>query len=113
MEIKYVIFDIADQKVTCMDAYAWHNFIADAREMAQQGCLVEDAAASLPLDELFDYCFGDEFWYEEAPRDRTIYAVGFDLCSEEFIWARSERDVEFYNEMALDGQYEEEVFWAE
>ena len=109
MEIKYAIFDIADQKVTCMDAYAWHNFIADARQYQADG----GEPADLTLDELFDEVFGDEFWYEEAPRDRTIYAVGFDLCSEEFIWARSERDVEFYIEMAEDGDYAEEVFWAE
>lgn len=105
MEIKYVTFDIADQEVKCWDAYAWHNFIADTRQMLE-------TEVDYGLEELFDYAYGDEFWFEEAPRDKTIYAIGFDLRSEEFIFAGSERDVEFYNEMAIDSGDEDEVFWA-
>ena len=105
-------FDIADQVVKTYDAYEWHNFIADTRENL---CPDWDDEV-LSLDDLFDTAYGDEFWYELADSMRgdsfPVYAVGFDLCSEEFIWARSERDVEFYNEMALDGDYAEEVFWA-
>lgn len=109
MEIKYATFDIADQEIKVWDAYSWHNFIADTRENL---CPDWDDEV-LSLDDLFETAYGDEFWYEEAPRDKTIYAIGFDLCSEEFIFAGSERDVEFYNEMALDGDYAEEVFWCE
>ena len=112
-KIVAVTFDIADQKCVTYNALEWHNFIADTREYLQQGCLVEDAASDYTLEELFDEYYGDEFWFEVVPNPFAPYAVAFDLTSEEFVLARSERDVEFYNEMAEDGDYAEEIFWAE
>jgi hypothetical protein len=112
-KIVAVTFDIADQKCKMYNALEWHNFIADTREYLQQGCLVEDAASDYTLEELFDEYYGDEFWFEVIPNPFAPYAIAFDLTSEEFVLARSERDVEFYNEMAEDGDYAEEIFWAE
>ena len=103
-------FDIADQKCKMYNALEWHNFIADTREQAQQGCLEDDAAASLPLDELFDYVYGDEFWFELLA---GAYSVAFDLRSEEFIVCDSDNEVDFVMEMAADAGDEEEIFWAE
>ena len=106
-KIVAVTFDIADQCCKMYNALEWHNFIAATRE----NCEAEDR--DLTLYELFDEYYGDEFWFEVLPEPFAPYAVAFDLCSEEFVLARSERDVEFYNEMAADGDYLEEVFWAE
>ena len=104
-----VTFDIADQQCKVYNALEWHNFIADTRlHMLSNG---DDA--DLPLEELFDVMYGDEFWFEIVPNPFAPYAVAFDLTSEEFVLANSERDVEFYNEMAENGDYAEEVFWAE
>ena len=108
-----VTFDISDQKCKMYNALEWHNFIADTREQAQQGCLEDDAAASLPLEELFDYVYGDEFWFEVAPYAKNVYQVAFDLCSEEFVICNSDTEVDFIMSMAEDGDYVEEVFWAE
>ena len=104
-----VTFDIADQKCVTYNALEWHNFIADTREYVADG----GEPADLTLEELFDEYYGDEFWFEVSPEPFAPYAVAFDLTSEEFVIANSERDVEFYIEMAEDGQYAEEVFWAE
>ena len=104
-----VTFDIADQKCVTYNALEWHNFIADTREYLADG----GEPADLTLEELFDEYYGDEFWFEVSPEPFAPYAVAFDLCSEEFVLARSEPDVEFYNEMPEDGDYAEEVFWAE
>lgn len=109
MEIKYVTFDIADQEVKCWDAYGWHNFIADTREWVADG----EEPADLTLEELFDEAFGDEFWFEEAPRNKTIYAVAFDLASEEFVFCDSDTQIEFVMEMAADADSSEELFWCE
>ena len=100
-----VTFDIANQQCVAYNALEWHNFIADTREQA------EDPSAE--LEDLFEEFYGDEFWFEVVPNPFAPYAVAFDLTSEEFVLANSERDVEFYNEMAEDGDYAEEVFWAE
>lgn len=100
-------FDIADQKCKIYNALEWHNFIADARESFQE------APSDLPLEDLFGECYGDEFWFDVYDEPVAVYDVAFDLTSEEFVLAKSERDVEFYNEMAEDGDYAEEVFWAE
>lgn len=106
-KIVAVTFDIADQQCRMYNALEWHNFIADTREY----CEAEDA--DLTLEELFDEYYGDEFWFEVVPNPFAPYAVAFDLTSEEFVLANSERDVEFYNKMAEDGDYAEEIFWAE
>ena len=108
-KIVAVTFDIADQQCKMYNALEWHNFIADTRELASE--YGEEAPAS--LEELFEWAYGDEFWFEVIPNPFVVYAVAFDLTSEEFVLARSERDVEFYNEMAEDGDYLEEIFWAE
>lgn len=104
-KIVAVTFDIAEQKCYTWNALEWHNFIADTRG--------EYLAFHDSLEDLFDACYGDEFWFEVLPNPFAPYAVAFDLTSEEFVLANSERDVEFYNEMAEDGDYAEEIFWAE
>ena len=97
-------FDIADQKCKMYNALEWHNFIADTREQA------EDPSAS--LEDLFDECYGDEFWFDVPSASMAIYNVAFNLASEEFIYCEDPRQVEFYMEMAEDGDCSEEVFWA-
>ena len=106
-------FDIADQRCKMYNALEWHNFIADTREQAQQGCLEDDAAASLPLDELFDYVYGDEFWFETAPYAKSVYAIAFDLRSEEFVVCSSDNECEMVMEMAWASGDQEEIFWAD
>ena len=106
-------FDIADQKCKMYNALEWHNFIADTREQAQQGCLEDDAAASLPLDELFDYVYGDEFWFEVIPNPFAVYQIAFDLRSETFVHCKSDNECEMYWEMAQASRCQDEVFWAE
>ena len=108
-----VTFDISDQKCKMYNALEWHNFIADTREQAQQGCLEDDAAASLPLEELFDYVYGDEFWFELLDDSKLAYSVAFDLRSEEFIICQNDSECEFVMEMVADAGDEEEIFWAE
>ena len=108
-----VTFDISDQKCKMYNALEWHNFIADTREQAQQGCLEDDASASLPLDELFDYVYGDEFWFEVSPDPKAVYQIAFDLRSEEFVVCHSDADCEAVMEMAADAGDEDEIFWAE
>ena len=108
-----VTFDISDQKCVTYNALEWHNFIADTREQAQQGCLEDDAAASLPLDEVFDYVYGDEFWFEVSPDPKAVYQIAFDLRSEEFVVCHSDADCEAVMAMAEDAGDEDEIFWAE
>ena len=112
-KIVAVTFDMADQCCKMYNALEWHNFIADTREYLQQGCLVEDAADDYTLEELFDEYYGDEFWFEVAPYPKNVYAVAFDLQSEEFVICNSDTEVEFIMEMAQDAGSEEEIFWAE
>tara|TARA_B100000497_G_scaffold21022_1_gene24815 strand:- start:76 stop:393 length:318 start_codon:yes stop_codon:yes gene_type:complete len=103
-KIVAVTFDIADQQCVTYNALEWHNFIADTREQA------EDPSAS--LEDLFDECYGDEFWFDVPSASMAIYNVAFNLASEEFIYCEDPRQVEFYMEMAEDGDCSEEVFWA-
>ena len=98
-------FDIADQKCKMYNALEWHNFIADTREQA------EDPSAS--LEDLFDEAYGDEFWFEVAPKAFVLYDVAFDLRSEEFILCHSDADCEAVMAMAADTGDEDEIFWAE
>lgn len=101
-----VTFDIADQKCVAYNALEWHNFIADTREQA------EDPSAS--LEDLFDECYGDEFWFEVVPNPFAVYQVGFDLRTEEFVVCKSDSECEFVVQALLDsGGDEEEFFWAE
>ena len=103
-KIVAVTFDIADQQCITYSALEWHNFIADTREQS------EDPSAS--LEELFDSYYGDEFWFDVPSASKAIYNVAFNLASEEFIYCEDPRQVEFYMEMAEDGDNSEEVFWA-
>ena len=103
-KIVAVTFDIAEQQCVTYSALEWHNFIADTREQA------EDPSAS--LEDLFDECYGDEFWFDVPSASMAIYNVAFNLASEEFIYCEDPRQVEFYMEMAEDGDCSEEVFWA-
>ena len=101
-----VTFDIADQQCVAYNALEWHNFIADTREQA------EDPSAS--LEDLFDECYGDEFWFEVVPNPFAVYQVGFDLRTEEFVVCKSDSECEFVVQALLDGGGdEEEFFWAE
>ncbi len=107
-----VTFDIADQKCKMYNALEWHNFIADTREaMLEEVNYPEDGLNS--LEELFDYAYGDEFWFEVAPYAKNVYQVAFDLASEEFVICDSDTEVDFVMTMAEDGGSEEELFWAE
>lgn len=103
-KIVAVTFDIAEQQCVTYSALEWHNFIADTREQS------EDPSAS--LEELFDSYYGDEFWFDVPSASKAIYNVAFNLASEEFIYCEDPRQVEFYMEMAEDGDNSEEVFWA-
>ena len=98
-------FDIADQKCKMYNALEWHNFIADTRE--------ECPNAPAGLEELFDYAYGDEFWFEVSPDPKAVYQIAFDLRSEEFIVCHSDADCEAVMAMAADAGDEEEIFWAE
>ena len=62
------------------------------------------------LEELFDYAYGDEFWFEVAPYAKNVYQVAFDLRSEEFVICDSDTEVDFVMEMAADAGDEEEIF---
>jgi hypothetical protein len=100
-----VTYDIADQKCKMYNALEWHNFIADTRE--------ECPNAPAGLEELFDYAYGDEFWFEVAPYAKNVYQVAFDLRSEEFIICQSDVECEAVMAMAEEAGDEEEIFWAE
>ena len=103
-----VTFNIADQKCVAYNALEWHNFIADTREYLADG----GEPADLTLEELFDEYYGDEFWFDIPSPSKAIFNVAFDLTSEEFVYCEDPRQVEFYMEMAEDGDSSEEVFWA-
>ena len=99
-------FDIADQKCKMYNALEWHNFIADTREENPEW-------ADLSLDEMFEMCYGDEFWFEVSPDPKVVYQIAFDLRSEEFIVCHSDADCEAVMAMAEDAGDEDEIFWAE
>jgi len=98
-------FDIADGRCRLYNALEWHNFIADTREACPN--------APEGLEELFDYAYGDEFWFEVAPEPLVVYDIAFDLRSESFIVCHNDTDIEFVMEMARDCGDEDEIFWAE
>lgn len=102
-------FDLADQKCVTYNALEWHNFIADTRERAQTA--TRPAAGT--LEDLFDEVYGDEFWFEVSPDHKLVYAVAFDLCSEEFIVCSDDNEVDFVMEMAWASDRQEEIFWAD
>ena len=102
-------FDIADQKCKMYNALEWHNFIADTREQAQAA--TRPAAGT--LEELFDEVYGDEFWFEVIPNPFAVYAIAFDLRSEEFVHCKSDAECEMYWEVAQASGCQDEVFWAE
>ena len=101
-----VTFDIADQKCKMYNPLEWHNFIADTRENNPD-------CAHLDLDSLMEVVYGDEFWFEVAPKAFVVYDVAFDLRSEEFILCRNDDDIEFIRATAEDCGDEDEIFWAE
>ena len=99
-------FDIADQECKMYNALEWHNFIADAREQSDN----PDAS----LEDLFEEIYGDEFWFEANEwSQKMVYAVAFDLRSEEFVICESDTECEFVMAMAEDAGDEDEIFWAE
>jgi len=100
-----VTFDIADQKCKMYNPLEWHNFIADTREQCPN--------APAGLEELFDYAYGDEFWFEVIPNPFAVYQVAFDLRSEEFVVCSDDNECEFVMAMAEDAGDEDEIFWAE
>lgn len=102
-----VTFDIADQKCKMYNAPEWYKFIADTIKMVQED------APNFSLEELFDYAYGDEFWFDSEPFSKEIYQVAFDLRSEEFIICSSDEECELIMEMARDSGEEDEIFWAE
>ena len=100
-------FDLADQTCKMYNALEWHNFIADTREENPEW-------ADLSLDEMFEMCYGDEFWWEANEwSQKFVYAVAFDLRSEEFVVCNSDAECEMYWEMAQASGCQDEVFWAE
>ena len=105
-QIIAVTFDIADQKCKMYNALEWHNFIADTREMLQ-------TEVDYTLEELFDYAYGDEFWFEVSPDPKAVYQIAFDLRSEEFVVCHSDAECEAVMAMAEDTGDEDEIFWAE
>ena len=108
-KIVAVTFDIADQQCKMYNALEWHNFIADTITISSE--YGEEAPAE--LDELFDWAYGYEFWYEVIPNPFAIYQVGFDLRTEEFVLCQSDSECEFVQSMLEDSGDEEEFFWAE
>ena len=100
-----VTFDIADQKCKMYNALEWHNFIADTREQCPN--------APAGLEELFDYAYGDEFWFEVAPKAFVLYDAAFHLPTEEFILCHSDNDCEALVAWAEDIGDPEDIFWAE
>ena len=99
-----VTFDIADQWVKMYNALEWHNFIADTREQCPN--------APAGLEELFDYAYGDEFWFEVAPKAFDLYDVAFNLRTEEFVICRSDHDCEALVAWAEDIGDPEDIFWT-
>ncbi len=107
-----VTFDISDQKCKMYNALEWHNFIADTREaMLDEVLYPEDGLNT--LEELFDYAYGDEFWFEVIPNPFAVYQIAFDLRSETFVHCKSDAECEMYWEMAQASGCQDEVFWAE
>lgn len=107
-----VTFDIADQKCKMYNALEWHNFIADTREMLLDEVNYPEQGLD-SLEELFDYAYGDEFWFELAPYPKAVYQVAFDLRCEEFIICSSDAECEMIQDMAAESGDDEEIFWAE
>lgn len=65
------------------------------------------------LEELFDYAYGDEFWFEANEwSQKLVYDVAFDLRSEEFIVCQSDAECEAVMAMAEEVGDEDEIFWA-
>ena len=110
-KIVAVTFDIADQCCKTYNAMEWHNFIADTRMKVPES--IDEGRAEWNLYELFDEVYGDEFWFEVIPNPFAVYAIAFDLRSEEFVHCKSDAECEMYWEMAQASGCEDEVFWAE
>jgi len=98
-------FDLADQKCVTYNALEWHNFIADTRERCDD--------PDVSLEDMFDEIYGDEFWFEVSPDHKLVYAVAFDLVSEEFVVCSDDNEVDFVMEMAWASDRQEEIFWAD
>ena len=105
-EIVAVTFDIAEQKCVAYNALEWHNFIADTLEMLE-------TEVYSTLEELFDYAYGDEFWFEVVPNPFAVYQAGFGLRTEEFVLCQNDSECEFVQELLKDSGDQEEFFWAE
>ena len=105
-------FDIADQKCVTYNALEWHNFIADTRHMLLDEVNYPEEGLDT-LEELFEYAYGDEFWFEILADNKLAYSVAFDLISEEFVVCSDDNECEFVMEMAWASDRQEEIFWAE
>ncbi|MEK9894874.1 MAG: hypothetical protein VW518_00425 [Burkholderiaceae bacterium] len=110
-----VSFNIAEQEVMLHTAEEWKEKIAEARDLAIDGfesgwnCTdPAEAVDCMDLDTVFEYAFGDEFWYEvfEEPK-YGIYAVAFDLQTETFITCYDDQLVE----AICDSGRDDEIFW--
>ena len=106
-------FDISEQKCVTYNAMEWHNFIADTREMLLEEVNYPEEGLEDSLEELFDYAYGDEFWFEVLADNKLAYSVAFDLRSEEFIICADDDEVGFVQVMLADSGDEDEVFWNE
>jgi len=105
-----VTFDIADQSCKMYNALEWHNLIANCREDLAHD---DDPVAEGTLEEVFDACMGDEFWFEVLADNKLAYSVAFDLQSESFVVCEDDNEVDFIMSMAENSGSEEEIFWAE
>ena len=99
-----VTFDLSNQCCNMYNPLEWHNFICNTREMWEK-------LANPTLDELFDYAYGDEFWFELV--NEPIYDVAFDLRTEQFIYCQNDHDCEAVMAYAEDIGDPEDIFWAE
>ena len=106
-------FDISEQKCVTYNAMEWHNFIADTREMLLEEVNYPEEGLEDSLEDLFDYAYGDEFWFEVLDDSKLAYTVAFDLRSEEFVVCSSDAECEMYWEVAQASGCQEEVFWSE
>ena len=99
-------FDIAYQKCKMYNALEWHNFISDTRERCDD--------PSVSLEDMFEEIYGDEFWFEANDwSQKLVYAIAFDLVSEEFVVCSDDNEVDFVMEMAWASDRQDEIFWAD
>jgi hypothetical protein len=109
MRILYASFDIADQVCKMYTSDEWTAFL---QETKQQLCDDWDDEV-LSEDDLLETAYGDEFWWARLPGTKEVYAVAFDIRTEEFTVCSGDMECEMYWEVIQAEGAEEEVFWAE